>query len=261
VDHVERWGPTDVELVAPVLESLGDDVTVAFFGREEGRAKVPAELARAVERAGGDVRAETSVKPWELPRWAQDRARQLGLELPTGAARAIVRHVGERQQRIARELEKLALALPEGATVELEDVEALVATSAERRAWTLADAIVAGDGEAATRAYLELRAQGERVTGLVYVLARRLHDAREVAVRLEAGEAPAAIRKGLRMPPRAAERFLADVGRADADALGAAVGALADLEFASRGGAEGVLTEDTRAVGLIAELAAARRGD
>jgi DNA polymerase-3 subunit delta len=255
VDHVERWSPADVALVAPIVESLDDDVTVAFFGREEGRLKVPAELAQAVERAGGDVRAETTVKPWELPKWAQARARQVGLELPTGPARALIRHVGERQQRIARELEKLALALPEGATVAVEDVDELVAASAERKAWTLADALVAGDGAAAARAYLELRAQGERVTGLVYVIARRLHDAHGAAVRLEAGESPAAIRKGLRMPSRAAERFLADVGRTDAAALGAAIGALADLELASRGGADGVLAEDTRAVGLIAAVA------
>jgi DNA polymerase-3 subunit delta len=257
VDHVERWSPADAELVAPVIEGLGDDVTVAFFGREEGRAKVPPGLGAAVERAGGDVRAELTARPWELPKWAQARAAQLGLELPTGAARALVRHVGERQQRIARELEKLALALPDGAKVELEDVEELVATSAERRAWTLADALVAGDGEGATRAYLELRAQGERLAGLIYLIARRLHDARDVAVRLEAGEAPASIRKGLRMPTRAAERFMADVGRTDAEALGAAIGAVADLELASRGGADGVLAEDTRAIGLIAELTGA----
>jgi DNA polymerase III subunit delta len=256
VDNVERWGEGDVDVVAPAMEGAGEDVTVAFFAREEGRTKAPAGLARVVERVGGDVRAEVTVKPWELPKWTQERARHLGLELPTGAAKALVRHVGERQQRIARELEKLALALPDGGRVELDDVEELVAPSAERRAWTLADALVAGQGDAATHAYLELRAQGERLTGLLYLIARRLREAHEVALRLEAGESPAAVRKSLRMPTRAAERFLADVARTDADALSAALAAVADLEFASRGGATGVLAEDTRAIGFIAELVA-----
>jgi len=152
-------------------------------------------------------------------------------------------------------VEKLVLALPEGAPIEIEDVEEMAAGSAERKVWTLADALVARDPDAATRAYLELRGQGERLAGLLYLMLRRVRDARGVAVRLEAGESPGAIRKSLRMPPRAAERFVTDVGATDAEQLGRAVIALADVELATRGGAEGVLAEDTRALELIAELA------
>ena len=39
------------------------------------------------------------------------------------------------------------------------------------------------------------------------------------------------------MPARAAERFIADVPRSDPERLRAALGALADLELDSRGGA------------------------
>jgi len=255
VDGVERWKDADAEAVAAALAGTGDDMTVAFFAREEGRAKVPAALLAAVEQAGGDVRAERTIKPWELPKWASARARELGLDLAPGPARALVRLVGERQQRIVRELEKLALYLPSGAQVSLEDVEQLGARSAERRAWTLADALLAGDGAAAARAWLELRDQGERLPGLLYVVLRRLRDALAVAVRLDAGEAPAAVRRGLRMPPKAAERFLADVQKTDADRLRRAIAALADLELASRGGGPGVLAEDTRTVELIGALA------
>ena len=41
----------------------------------------------------------------------------------------------------------------------------------------------------------------------------------------------------MRMPPRAAERFVADVARTDPDRLREALVALADLEVDSRGGA------------------------
>src|SRR5690606_10802012 len=108
-----------------------------------------------------DVSAERTVKPWELPRWVVAQARALGLELHPSAARALVGHVGERQQRLLRELEKLALELGEGARVDIEQIDEIAASSAERKAWTLADALVARDAAAATRAYLELRAQGE----------------------------------------------------------------------------------------------------
>src|SRR3954454_12505531 len=67
VDGVERW--KDKEVVAhlgPILGAMPPETTVAFFAREEGRAKAPAALVDAVKTAGGDVVAEGVVKPWEL---------------------------------------------------------------------------------------------------------------------------------------------------------------------------------------------------
>ena len=64
--------------------------------------------SRSGRQTGGDVGVEDGVKPWELPKWVTARARELGLELGPDAARALVAHVGERQQRLLRELEKLA---------------------------------------------------------------------------------------------------------------------------------------------------------
>jgi DNA polymerase III subunit delta len=256
VDGVERWKAADADLVAAALGAIAPDTTVVFFGREEGRLKVPDALAAAVRQASGDVSVEATVKPWELPKWSIAQATQLGLELHPAAAKALVAHVGERQQRIRRELEKLALELGEGAHLDAEQVEELTASSAERKVWTLADALVARDGPAATRAYLELRAQGERLAGLLFTIARRLRDALDLAMRLEAGESAAQVRRGLRMPPKAAERFLADVQRSDVATLRAALVAVADLELASRGGAGGALHEDTLVVAAIAHIAA-----
>ena len=136
-----------------------------------------------------------------------------------------------------------------------EDVDELGAHSAERKAWTLADALLARDGATAAHVYLELRTQGERLPGLLGMIVRRLREGLAVARRLDAGEAPAQVRRGLRMPPKAAERFLADVARTDVESLQRAITLLADLELTSRGGGRGVLSEDTRTVELVAELA------
>ena len=54
---------------------------------------------------------------------------------------------GERQQRLLRELEKLALEHGEGARIGVEEVEAAAAPSAERQVWGLVDALVARDGQ------------------------------------------------------------------------------------------------------------------
>lgn len=256
VDGAERWKEADLDELEAVLRAMPPDTTVAFFAREEGRAKSPQRLHEAVRAAGGDVAAEQTVKPWELPKWVAARARELGLEPDAGAAKALVARVGERQQRLLRELEKLALALGPGSALTTEQLDELAATSAERKSWTLADALVAREGPAAVRVYLELRTQGERLTGLLFQMARRVREALDVAERLEAGESAAQVRRGLRMPPKAAERFVADVERTDREALRRALEHLADLELDSRQLREG--PQDTAALRTLLRVSAAR---
>jgi DNA polymerase-3 subunit delta len=256
-DGVERWKEADVADVAAAMQSMdAEALTVAFFGREEGRSKVPAALHKAVEAAGGQIAEEGTVKPRELPRWLVARAAELGLELDAQAARSLIGHVGDRQQRLLRELEKLALEHGQGAHLGVEEVEQSSASSAERKTWTLADALVAGDERTATRALLELRQQGERLPSLLYNMVRRLRDALATAEALAAGQPPAQIRKGLRMPSFAADRLIADVSKRDVDAFRRALELMADLELESRGGGGGVLSEDTAA--LRAVIGAAR---
>jgi len=208
-----------------------------------------------------------TVKPWELARWTREQAARLGLALDGAAAKALVAQVGERQQRLLRELEKLVLegeAEQAGRTVGVQEIEQRAAHSAEWRAFGLADALVGANGREATLAYVHLREQGERLSGLIYLMAQRLRDALAVAARLQAGESAASVKRGLRMPPRAAERFVADVARSEPERLRAALGALADLELDSRGGALiassrtplAALGEDTLALHAIERMTA-----
>jgi DNA polymerase III subunit delta len=253
VDGAEGWRESELDELESALNRLDPATTVAFFAREDGRARAPERLHDAVTRAGGDVSVEATVRAWELPRWVAARARELGLELETGAAKALVAHAGERQQRLLRELEKLRLALGPGGRVGLEEVAELSAGSAERRAYSLADALVARDRAAAVRLYLELRARAERLPSLLYAMTRRVREALDVANRLDHGESPAAIRRSLRMPAGAAERFMEHARAADRDGLRRALAQLADLEVDSRGGRAGA--EDTAALRTILRLA------
>jgi DNA polymerase III subunit delta len=240
VDGVERWREADVEKhLAPAMREMPPATTLALFAREEARVKAPAAVRAAVEAAGGQVVEQASVKPWELGRWVRERAARDGLELDGAAAKALVEHVGERPQRLARELEKLALELDRSAprTIDAEQIGERAARSSESRGYALADAIVAGDRTAATRLYLRLHEQGERLSGLAYLIAGRLRDALAVSARLRDGEPAGQIKRGLRMPSRAADRLIADVQRRDPEHLRGAVQALAQLELDSRGGA------------------------
>jgi DNA polymerase-3 subunit delta len=183
------------------------------------------------------------------------RASELGLQLDSDAARALVGHVGERQQRLLRELEKLALSAGAGSHIDVGRVEAESAASAERRAWSLADALVGGDVAAAVSIYLALRSQGERVSGLIYSMAQRVRTAIEVALALEGGESVSQVKRSLRMPSKAADRLIADARRTGSDRLREALQAIADLELESRGGGAGGVSEDTAAVITLAEIA------
>jgi len=255
VDGVERWKDKDLDRLETALAAIAPDTTVAFFAREESRAKAPERLHRAVLDAGGQVAAEQTVKPWELPKWTIARARELGLALEPDAARALIAQVGDRQQRLLRELEKLALSAGGETRVDVAQIEAQAAASAERRAWSLADALLAGDVAAASRIYLALRAQGERLPGLIYWMAQRLRTGLEVAQALEAGEPDSQIKRSLRMPGRAADRLIADARQAGVERLQRALELVADLELSSRGGGPRPASEDTAALVAIQRIA------
>ncbi len=269
VDGVERWKQAEVEQhLTPAMEAMPPDTTVALFAREEGRTKAPAAVHEAVKRARGQVVTQATVKPWDLPKWTRAQAAGMGIELDMAAATALVGQVGERQQRLVRELEKLGLELELDSDsprrVSVEEIEARAARSAQYRAYTLADALVGADGREATRTYVRLRAQGERLAGLTYLMASRLREALAIALRLQAGESAAEVRRGLRMPPRAAERFVKDVAQTEPERLRAALGVLADLEIDTRGGSPmprartrmSGLDEETQAIRAIESIAA-----
>ena len=59
------------------------------------------------------------------------------------------------------------------------------------------------------------------------------------------------------MPPKAAERFIADVAKRDVDAFRRALEALADLELDTRGGGTsgGMLSEETAALRVVVAAA------
>jgi len=251
-DGVERWKDADAEQVAAALAGLDpESLTVAFFAREEGRFKVPESLVKAVKAADGAIAEESQVKPRELPRWLSARAKELELDLDNQAARALIAQVGDRQQRLLRELEKLALEHGPGTSIGVEEIQESCASSAERKVWTFADAVVAGDRKTAMRLLMELRGQGERLPGLLYNMVRRLRDALAIAEALAAGQPPAQIKKGLRMPGFAADRLIADAQRRDVDAYRRALVLMADLEAESRGHGGGGLDESTAAVRTV----------
>lgn len=251
VDGIERWKDAELGEVIGALKTLDPQTTVAFFAREDGRNSVSPKLHKAVKDCGGVVASETKIVPRDLPRWVVAQAKQLQLSCDRQAAQALIDRVGERQQRLQRELEKLALLCGSGHDVSVSDIDAFCAASGETKVWTFADALVQGDRQQAVRTMLELLDQGERGASLMYMVVRRLRQAHEIALRIARGEPRGEIKRSLRMPDAAAERFVTAIAGKEPADFEAAIARWADLEFESRGGRGAPLAEQTRLLQLV----------
>ncbi len=233
-DGVERWKAADVERVAGGLAAATPDVTVVLVAR----GKVPKGLAEAVESAGGEVRSFAAPSKRDLPGWLVAGARERRFALAPQAARALITRVGNSTERLAVELDRLALWAGDGGEVGLEDVESMTTDNSERMGWALADAIVSRDRDRSVATAEELIEQGEAVTPLVYGMASRLRSAFAAAAAIEAGEPASRVEASLPMAPYAAKMLVRSVQGVDSADLSAAIGAAADLEWWTRGGSD-----------------------
>jgi DNA polymerase III subunit delta len=249
VDGIEGWKPSELEPLERALAGMPPDTVLVLIAR----GKAPGGLGKAVERAGGETRTYEAPKPWELPRWVVERAQEEGLRLDADAAKALISSVGTRQQRLTRELERLALAVHPAGRLVSDDVDELASGEVAPEVYDLADAIVAGDAAKALAVAEGLRVRDERIGSVLFPVVRRLRDVQRAAELLEAGVPEQDVKRVLRMSPWAAKRTLAQAKRADRHGLERALCALADLELETRGG--GDLDEDTALTLAVARAA------
>jgi DNA polymerase-3 subunit delta len=234
VDGIESWGKADAKQAIEALGQIPSETTVALVAH----GKAPAGLAKAVEKAGGEVLSFALPRERELPKQLVADASELGFELQPAAARLLVQRLGPRPMRLRTELERLALWAGEGGTVGIEELEAMISDTSEEAIWSLADAVVAGDEAETMRIAERLVSQGEALPRIVYSLAPRLRQALKAATELEAGRPASDVAKGLSMHPYAAKMLVSKVKGRSPEDLDTSIRALADLELWSRGGSD-----------------------
>jgi DNA polymerase III subunit delta len=241
VDDAGAWKASQLGPLEAVLADMPPESVLVLIVR----GKALKQLCKAVEKAGGEVREYAAPKPWELPKWTIERGRELGLEVDGEAAKQLVALVGAGQQRISRELEKLALAVHPRTHLSPADVDALAARDASPQAYDLADALVAGDLRLTFALAEQLEAHGERPSRLIFPLVRRLREVHRAAALLDSGMPDARVGEALRAPPWLAKKTVARAKKADRAALERAICVFADLEVDLRGGGSLALDEDT----------------
>ncbi|HEY6780550.1 MAG TPA: DNA polymerase III subunit delta [Thermoleophilaceae bacterium] len=241
VDDVGAWKAAQLGPLEAALGALPPETVLVLIVR----GKPLKQLAKLVESAGGEVRDYQAPKAWELPKWAIERARELGLQLDGDAAKTLVALVGSSQQQLSRELEKIQLTLHPNPHLTVNDIERLAARDTAPQVYDLADALVAGDLTATLRLAEQLEGHGERPGRLLFPIVRRLREVHGAASMLERGLADQQVVAALKAPPWLAKKTVARAKKADRAALERAIVVFAELEVETRGGGSAALDEDT----------------
>ena len=226
--------------VLEAIGMLGSGNAVAFVEAAKSGAKGPGpkRLVDAIKAAGGSVAQAMAPRPTGLGAWIESEARDRGLPLAPGAARALADRLGSRVtegdvdrrylSRIASgELDKLALshALDDG-PVTAEDVQALVAETTPGSVWGLTDAVGERRTEAALVA-LDRLIDTTPEPVLLAVLQRRVVELLELGDRLAGGVALPTAAKAMGIASEYRARTLA--GQTRQWTTGELTAALADL--------------------------------
>ncbi len=248
-DDVTAWKAAEIAPLVDALGAMPPDTVVVLIAR----GKPLKGLAKAVEGAGGEVREHAAPKPWEMPRWVSARAAEQGARMDSDAARELVSAVGAGQQRLAREIEKLIVAVHPETRIGAEDVEEMSVGETPPKVYDLADAVVGQDVRGALALAEEL-SLGESPARLVYPVVRRLREVHRVLVLLDAGVSEKDVAAQMKMPPWMAKKAIALARKADRETVERALCRFADLEAELRGG--GTLDESTAVTLALARAAA-----
>lgn len=241
------------EAVAALPALVGQGNALAFLDLREPGKTYPRpkdgppqkRVAKAVEAAGGVVRATWAPSARELPVRITAEARELGLTLAPGAAQALADRltggidqsdVERRYQstRAAGELAKLSLYRPT-TPITADDVAALVAEDTPGSMFGFLDAVTDRQSAAASDLLERLWAEGVPEPVLTVMLHRRLRDLIEVKDRLADGAKPAEIVAATRLHPFVAEKLARASARWSLDELTAALAGVVELDAAAKG--------------------------
>ena len=207
------------------MSSLAPGNALVVLDATQSGAKAPGQkrLADAVLAAGGAVRKFDSPRKGALAGWVEAEARERGLQLAAGAARALAERVGgfvdlndverRHQTRIASiELDKLALYRAT-APITADDVRALVAEAVPASVWAFTDAVGERRAESAVDLLDQLLADTPEPV-LLAVLHRRVRELLEIGDRLAAGERLPAAAKAMGIASEYRAQTLATQARA-----------------------------------------------
>jgi len=162
-----------------------DVLMILILGFRVDRKMAQAKWFRALERIGAHLQV-TPVAAEQMPRWIEQRAQRLELNLDADACALLAERAEGNLLAGAQELEKLAL-LCSGEAVGVEQVLAATSDSARYDAFDLVDACFSGDAARTVRIVRALREEGLRLPEVLGPLAWAMRSAAEIAAAMAGG--------------------------------------------------------------------------
>jgi len=233
-DRIEKWGKNQAATVTEALLAAPEETTVVLIAR----GKVPGDIAGAVKKVGGETLTYDAPEGARLPVHLIESAESRGFELTPEAARFMIARMGESLPRLNGELDRLALWAGPGGSVDVEDLEDMVADTSETSSFALGDAVISGDRKDVIAVAERLLAQGATAGSTVYSTSTSIRRAHKALVRLENGADPSSLERELGMPPFLARRLINSLSGTSVEEMRNATIAMAELELWTRGGAE-----------------------
>lgn len=242
---VTRTADRDAFLSTMTLLAPGNALVILAATDGMARTPAPKRLADAIGSGGGTVRQFKAPKAGGLAGWIESEARDRGLQLGPGAAKALAERIGgfvtegdaerSQQTRIASmELDKLGI-YRDDRPIEVADIEVLVAEAIPGSVWAFTDAVGLRQVSAALDR-LERLFPGTPEPVLLAVLQRRIRELLETADRLGAGERLSAVGKAMGIASEfRMERLQDQARRWSVDALVAALDGLVELDAMVKG--------------------------
>ena len=236
-DGVENFKAGELKPLEEATAELPEETTLVMLGRDDPkkRVKTVVRLTKMVEARGGEVRKFDAPKPWELPNWVTDRAKDIGVKLDRSAAEELVTWVGSNQERLLRELEKIETAMGDS-VVDRQEVRELASGQAQSKVFEIGGALLSGERDRAIGLCEESLSRGEDPLKLIYLLARQMRNVLNARTLLESGHTAKEMQSKLGLSPFAVKHVAKQAKGADADWLKQSICGLAELEYSVKGG-------------------------
>jgi DNA polymerase III subunit delta len=156
-------------------------VFIAPYEKMDERKKLTKELKK-----NADTFEANKLTEQELKNWIRTRADYNGVTIEPAAIEHILTLAGTNLFMLTSEVDKLALYIGKGLTIDVKTVESLVSRSLEQNIFTLVDKIVTRKIEEALRIYYDLLKLNEEPIKILAVITgqfRLLYQVKELAKR------------------------------------------------------------------------------
>ncbi|MHC1785544.1 MAG: DNA polymerase III subunit delta [Christensenellales bacterium] len=215
------------------LNKLPGSLCLVFY--VGGKANATRRLYKQIAKQGGVVTFDTPDQN-TLIKWMARELKAFGKQIDRATAEQMLFAVGDDMNRLSNELAKVAACAGERNEIQLADIDAVCIKTTEYKVFDLADAVVAGKADRASRLMRDMLREGEERLMLLALLQRQYRQLLFARILMAGGTPPDSLARTLGVPPFIARKLQTVAGQYTVGRLKWAYDLLIDTEFAVKSG-------------------------